>query len=250
MFEIFSRIDYASYWTIERVSVELLIVLNLLGSLVLGSLMGYERSYRGRAAGLRTFGLVSMASCALTIVTGYAPHWFGGHFAAGIAVDPTRVIQGIVTGIGFLGAGMIMKEGFTISGLSTAASIWACSAVGVMIGLGLYGAGIVMALAATLSMVALSRIEDLLPHHDRWQIQLKFAAGTPVNFTSLGAALEGIGVAVTYNSISCVSLNGGQEWSFTAQSAHRRVKIRTSDLAEGLATLPAVTGYSVMPSRH
>jgi putative Mg2+ transporter-C (MgtC) family protein len=250
MYEIFSRIDYASYWTIERMSVEALIVLNLLGSLALGSAMGYERSYRGRAAGLRTFGLVSMASCALTIVTGYSAHWFGGHFAPGVPIDPTRVIQGIVTGIGFLGAGMIMKEGFTISGLSTAASIWACSAVGVMIGLGLYGAGIVMAAAATLSMVILSSIEEFLPHHDRWQVQLRLSGPQPIDLEHLVPVLGEIGIAVTLNSVACTAQNGCQEWSFVVQSTRRGSVIRTSDLAGRLAGLPGVSGYSVMPSRH
>ena len=97
-------------------------------------LLGSERAYQGRAAGMRTYGLVCMASCALTVFSGYSHFWWGSHLPAGLAPDPTRVIQGIVSGIGFLGAGVIMKDGFTISGLSTAASIWMCSAIGILIG--------------------------------------------------------------------------------------------------------------------
>ena len=72
------------------------------------------------------------------MIAGYPNYWYGGIAAISPGVDPTRVIQGIVTGIGFLGAGVIMKEGFNISGLSTAASIWTSSAIGVMMGVGFY----------------------------------------------------------------------------------------------------------------
>lgn len=84
---------------------------------------------------MRTYGLVCMASAALTVMTGYPGAWYGGFDAAAAhGSDPTRVIQGIFTGIGFLGAGVIMKDGLTISGLTTAASIWAASAIGVLLG--------------------------------------------------------------------------------------------------------------------
>ena len=110
---------------------------------LLGLLVGYERSYHGRAAGMRTYGIVCMASAALTVFAGYPGFWWGGmEGMAHVPVDPTRVVQGIVTGVGFLGAGVIMKEGLNISGLTTAASIWASSAIGVLVGIGFYGAAI------------------------------------------------------------------------------------------------------------
>jgi putative Mg2+ transporter-C (MgtC) family protein len=73
---------------------------------------------------MRTYGLVCMASCALTIIAGYPASGTAAMAPQSALVDPTRVIQGVVTGIGFLGAGVIMREGFNISGLTTAASIW------------------------------------------------------------------------------------------------------------------------------
>ena len=142
-----SLAQLAAYWSPDQLQVNALVFLNLAGALLLGSMVGYERAYRGRAAGMRTYGLVCMASAALTVVAGYPALWFGGQAGAGTALvtDPTRVIQGIVTGIGFLGAGVIMKDGLNISGLTTAASIWAASAIGVLIGLGFYGAAILLA---------------------------------------------------------------------------------------------------------
>src|SRR5206468_8146133 len=128
----------SAYWSGPEVTANLIIFLNIAGALLLGLLVGYERSYHGRAAGMRTYGLVCMASCALTVVGGYPDHWFGSHGAATALVDPTRVIQGVVTGIGFLGAGVIMRSGLNISGLTTAASIWASSVIGILVGVGFY----------------------------------------------------------------------------------------------------------------
>ena len=112
----------SAYWSAAEVATNIVVFMNLFGALLLGLIVGYERSYHGRAAGMRTYGLVCMASAALTVIVGYPGYWYGGHVDAVVATaDPTRVIQGIVTGIGFLGAGVIMKEGFNISGLTTAA---------------------------------------------------------------------------------------------------------------------------------
>ena len=119
-----------SYWSVTQIEVNVMILMNILGALILGMAVGYERSFHGRAAGMRTYGLVCMASAAITIIVGYPQYWFGGLQPLVSTADPTRVIQGVVTGIGFLGAGVIMKEGLNISGLTTAASIWASSAIG------------------------------------------------------------------------------------------------------------------------
>src|SRR4249919_2106682 len=94
------------YWNDEVVKANLSIALTLLGALALGLLVGYERSYRGRAAGMRTYGLVCMSSAALTAAVGFRSLWYGGVPGA-VNIDPTSVVQGVVTGIGFLCAGVI-----------------------------------------------------------------------------------------------------------------------------------------------
>ncbi|HEY2863938.1 MAG TPA: MgtC/SapB family protein [Casimicrobiaceae bacterium] len=134
---------------------ELELLLRPLLALIAGGLVGLERSFHGRAAGLRTYALVSFASALLVGVAQY--------------LDPSssdgtsRVIQGIVTGIGFLGAGVIVKEGFTVRGLTTAASIWVVSAIGAVIGAGFMLAGAV-AVALTFAALSLLRVlEDRLP---------------------------------------------------------------------------------------
>src|ERR1700674_1376869 len=161
--DILSAKALAAYWSAPEVAANVVIFLNLLGALLLGLLVGYERSYHGRAAGMRTYGLVCMASAALTVIAGYPGFWYGGQAGTPAYVDPTRVIQGIVTGIGFLGAGVIVKEGFSISGLNTAASIWAASAIGVMVGIGFYAAAILLAVLSALCMSVVYRLEQRLP---------------------------------------------------------------------------------------
>ena len=123
------------FWSPAALQINLVIFLNLLGALVLGCLVGYERAYHGRAAGMRTYGLVCMASAALTVIAGYSVNWYGGHAVpSALGGDPTRIIQGIVTGIGFLGAGVIMREEGNVRGLNTAATLWTSAAVGACAG--------------------------------------------------------------------------------------------------------------------
>lgn len=168
-------LNLSAYWSPAELAANGVILLHLVGALGLGILMGYERSFHGRAAGMRTYALVCLASTALTVVNAYPGLWYGGiGSGTGGGGDPTRVIQGIVTGIGFLGAGVIMREGFSIRGLSTAASIWTAAAIGVTVGLGFYAAAIGLAFLVILVMSAFRRLEAVLPHHTVVQVMLVF----------------------------------------------------------------------------
>src|SRR5690349_5469964 len=126
-------------------------ILRLLAALGAGALIGYERSFHGRPAGLRTHVLVCLASSLLMLVTVYEAHWVRTTVEA--RLDPTRMAQGIMTGIGFLGAGVIVKEGLNVRGLTTAASIWITAAIGVLAGVGLY---LPMVFSVALSLLVLS----------------------------------------------------------------------------------------------
>jgi putative Mg2+ transporter-C (MgtC) family protein len=113
--------------------------LELLGwrllAVVLGGAIGAERELGDQAAGLRTHMLLTIGACLFTLISVYG---FGG----GIGTDPSRLAAQIVTGIGFLGGGAIVRHGLTVKGLTTAASIWATASVGVVIGAGSYVLGI------------------------------------------------------------------------------------------------------------
>jgi putative Mg2+ transporter-C (MgtC) family protein len=137
--------------------------LRLLSALLIGALIGLERSYHGRPAGFRTHALVCMSTALLMLVTVYADRWFPGVSQGRIALDPTRMAQGIMTGIGFLGAGTIMKEGLSVRGLTTAASIWTTATIGILVGIGFYFPAIV-ATVLTLGILSLFRwIENRIP---------------------------------------------------------------------------------------
>ncbi len=139
------------------------VLIHLLVAMAAGGLIGLERSYFGRPAGLRTHTLVCMASSLLMLVTLYQKDWFPSVVMDAVRVDPTRMAQGIMTGIGFLGAGVIMKEKLSVRGLTTAASIWITAAIGILAGIGFYTA-VVVVTALTLGTLTLYRlIERRLP---------------------------------------------------------------------------------------
>ena len=115
------------------------VIVRLVVALVFGASIGLERSYHGRPAGFRTHALVCLASAALMLVTVYESQWFQPT-STGIRanIDPTRMAQGLMTGIGFLGAGVIMKDGLSVRGLTTAASIWITAGIGILVGIGFF----------------------------------------------------------------------------------------------------------------
>jgi putative Mg2+ transporter-C (MgtC) family protein len=140
----------------------LTMVMHLIVATVAGALIGYERSYQGRPAGFRTHALVCIASALLMLLAVHQDAWFDAS-AEVVRVDPTRMAQGIMTGIGFLGAGVIVKEGASVRGLTTAASIWITAAIGILAGVGLYFP-VAVATALTLGTLAGFRwIEARMP---------------------------------------------------------------------------------------
>ncbi|RUO81539.1 magnesium transporter MgtC [Idiomarina tyrosinivorans] len=114
------------------------ITLHLVAALIAGGLIGMERGYKGRPAGFRTHALVCLASSCLMTLTMDMSQWLPYAGAEVVRTDPTRMAQGIMTGIGFLGAGVIFNEGLSVRGLTTAASIWVTAAIGILVGVGLY----------------------------------------------------------------------------------------------------------------
>ena len=240
----------SGYWSQTEIATNGLILLNLLGALLLGLLVGYERSYHGRAAGMRTYGLVCMASAALTIVAGYPEFWYGGHGATFAAVDPTRVIQGVVTGIGFLGAGVIMREGFNISGLTTAASIWTSSVIGILVGVGFYLSAIGLAFFSAMIMIYLNRIEAYLPSRHAIAITLRFKPGFhPREETLRRLALER-GYQIAGGTLSIGATNGCQEWRFVALALSKSSGTSLATMAQELSVFEGMESYQLSHARN
>jgi len=137
---------------------------------VLGGTIGLERELRSRSAGLRTNALVCLGSALFMLVSQYM--WF--IYAGRTQVDPSRIAAQIITGIGFIGAGTIMKSRFTMKGLTTAASIWTVASVGMAVGAGLYAMSIITVLAAILILTLLEKLEHILPRD--WYSNIRVVA--------------------------------------------------------------------------
>ncbi|WP_341476993.1 MgtC/SapB family protein [Solimicrobium silvestre] len=242
---------FLSYWSYEHLQANFVIGLNLLGALVLGLVLGYERTYHGRAAGMRTYGLVCMVSAGIVIISGYPELWFGSQMAnANFHADPTRSIQGIVTGIGFLCAGVIMKDGYSISGLTTAASLWTVSAVGIMVGIGLYAAAIFFALGAVVCMTLVSRLEAHLPSRPAVAVVLKFKKDFLPNLAGLKAAVNNRGYSLAQGSISISHQQGCVEWHFVVLATDRILGATLPNLAIELQAVDGVEDLYISHARN
>ncbi|MDA0989129.1 MAG: MgtC/SapB family protein [Verrucomicrobia bacterium] len=132
----------------------------LIVAAILGALVGLERDIHGRAAGLRTHLLVCLGAAAFTVVSIYLSRF--SEVVDGTVIlraDPSRIAAQVVTGIGFLGAGAIIKEGLNVRGLTTAACLWIVAAVGMAAGAGAYTLAVMTTLLSLFALVVLSRVE-------------------------------------------------------------------------------------------
>ena len=157
----------------------------------------------------------------------------------------------MVTGIGFLGAGVIMRDGLSISGLTTAASIWAASAVGVLLGVGFYAAALLMALLCMLSMSMLHRLEAKLPGRSTLEVCLTFSAAGPPPFDELAAAGRGSRLSraarqpAHHASPTASRCGASAWWRWTARAPPRR-----HSLAQDMAASDGVASFSIVPVRN
>lgn len=151
------RARYAS--AMIEIGAQVDLSVRLVIAAALGLAIGFEREIHGHPAGLRTHMLVALGSALFTVLS---IRGFLGESGPGVAVDPTRIAAQIVSGIGFLGAGAILKDGIVIRGLTTAASLWATSAVGMAAGAGEYVIGIVATGVILVSLWPINAIADRL----------------------------------------------------------------------------------------
>lgn len=173
--------------------------LRLLLAAVLGGAIGVEREIRDREAGIRTHLLVALGSCLFTLLSAYGFHSFLVSGTAVVRADPTRIAAQIVTGIGFLGAGAIIREGLSVRGLTTAGSLWVSAAIGMAAGAGWYVAAIgttVLTIAALwpLRIYAYRIIERIKPEENRLTVEMR--EGHPIGpFLSMFESVRNIEVS-------------------------------------------------------
>jgi putative Mg2+ transporter-C (MgtC) family protein len=166
------------------------VLLRLSVAAVLGGAVGMERELRERQAGLRTHLVVCVGSALFTLVSAYGFHEFLVNGGSLVRTDPTRIAAQIVSGIGFLGAGAIIRQGLSVKGLTTAATLWLVAGIGMACGAGYYSAALFATAGALLTLgplriVAYKVVRRYRPEVDRLLVEIP-AGGSP------GAVLEAI----------------------------------------------------------
>jgi putative Mg2+ transporter-C (MgtC) family protein len=208
-------------------------------------LIGLERSYHGRPAGFRTHALVCMSTSLLMLITVYEARWFDPSDNVRAAIDPTRMAQGIMTGIGFLGAGAIMKDGLSVRGLTTAASIWITAAIGTLIGIGFYFPAAV-ASALTLGTLSVFRwIEAKMPVQFYARFYVRFARTSVAPERALRALVTEHGFTIANLSYRLDADSGYFEYRMVVRTAQADNARR---LAEALNSDPSVLEFRLAPT--
>ncbi|WP_173443080.1 MgtC/SapB family protein [Selenomonas ruminantium] len=142
--------------------------LRLFLSCILGGIIGYERQSRRKSAGLRTNVLVCLGSCLIMVMSVEMYQEVEGKTNA----DPARLAAQVVSGIGFLGAGAIMKEGLSVTGLTTAACLWVVAGVGLAVGAGFYAGALISTALVFVTLGSLSRLDDWVDHEKNLSLNI------------------------------------------------------------------------------
>lgn len=156
-------------------------VLRLIVASLLGAIIGMEREHHGREAGFRTQLLVSLGAALAMVVSLNFAEAYGGlkNDATAIKIDPGRIAYGVMVGIGFLGAGAIVRYGAAVRGLTTAASIWCTAAVGLASGFGMFLVAALAAILVLIALVVLRKVELKLSRPSQKTIEVLLRTGTP-----------------------------------------------------------------------
>ncbi|MEO6950258.1 MAG: MgtC/SapB family protein [Polyangia bacterium] len=171
------------------------LLLRIVIGMSLGGIIGYERDRHGRPAGLRTHMLVALASATFMVVSTnfvFAQHY---HSTDLVAIDPSRIAASIVTGIGFLAGGAILRQGTSIQGLTTAAGLWLVGAIGMASGAGMYPVACFVTVCGVIALTLLRRFEDKDDRQLRRHVELML--GPDGKLADIAAALGARGVTLT-----------------------------------------------------
>ena len=198
----------------------LTILLHLTYAAIAGALIGFERSYHGRPAGFRTHILVCIASSLLMLLPEYQPAFMDKLPIETLRLDPTRMAQGIMTGIGFLGAGAIMRAGLSVRGLTTAASIWMTASIGIMFGVGFYMPAVIATIVTFLTLSIFRSLETKMPSFSFAHLTVRFPRESITPVADVERMINELGIAAT--DPSYVLMNEGKHFEY-------RMTIRTKN---------------------
>jgi putative Mg2+ transporter-C (MgtC) family protein len=222
-----------------------LYVLPLVGAAVAGGLIGLEREFRGHPAGLRTHTLVCLTASLLMVGAVHQLDWLGPNIPRDvIRFDPARMAHGILTGIGFLCGGVIFRQGLSVHGLTTAASLWVVSALGTLYGVGSFGLAVAGTVATLVVLVGFRLIDEKLPQSNIIDVSVRYRreGDFPENdFRRLMADLRLKPRGVRHKLIS-----SGEAIEIGA-TLRGPSGVQTNMLAERLCDDPRVTRFEIEP---
>lgn len=218
-------------------------VLHVAAALIAGGAIGLERTFHGRAAGFRTYALVCMGSAIVMVVAVFPAPWLGASTAETL-IGMSRVVQGILTGVGFIGAGIIVKHGGSIRGLTTAASIWTTAGIGILIGAGYYweAAAIVLLVLGTLSLFR--RIEDRMDKEHFARIKVGVTRAQALSKAELDVLLGGAGLKIEQVSYGLEKHHAVLDYEYVVSGLDPAI---FGTLAEVLSSRPEITSYQISP---
>ncbi|NLY54177.1 MAG: MgtC/SapB family protein [Firmicutes bacterium] len=170
-----------------------LVIARLVVATLLGGIIGLQRESVNRPAGFRTHVLVSVGSALVMLVSiyGFNAETMGGRFS-----DPARLAAQVVSGIGFLGAGTILKEGSSVRGLTTAASLWVVAGVGLAVGSGFYLGAVVTTVIVFLALSAFANLDDRLLHRAKYQTVIVDVVNRPGQLGAIGEFLGAHNISI------------------------------------------------------
>jgi putative Mg2+ transporter-C (MgtC) family protein len=219
----------------------IIIAVHLIGAILAGGVIGLERSFHGRAAGFRTHTLVCLSSSVLMLLAVFQSKWVPDGGAILVQTDPTRMAQGIMTGIGFLGAGVIYKENLSVRGLTTAASIWITAAIGILIGVGFYYPAIIATILTLGVLSAFRYIEAMMPTQIYSHHSICFERQNTMSEPQLRDLLREHGFKVSHMGYR-ITDDGLFEYHTVMQTDDL---IHTAGLADTLRTMEQVRRFSI-----
>ena len=224
---------------------EWIMVARVLAATGIGALIGFERTFHGRPAGIRTDALVCITSALLMLVTVFQQKWMTEMSPEAIRTDPQRMAQGIMTGIGFLGAGVIFKEGLTVRGLTTAASIWITAALGILYGVGYFFPAILGTVAVLGTLQVFRWIESWMPTQAYAHFILRFPRARVMSEDKVRAMMHEHGFSVA--NINYRMEDGGKafEYRMTIQTIEKNALER---LAVTLREKKDVLEFRISPA--
>ena len=215
-------------------------------ALLAGGIIGLERAMHGREAGFRTHTLVCVSASLLMVLMVYQWDLVPQEFLDTVRADPSRMAQGIMTGIGFLGAGVIIKEGLTVRGLTTAASIWMTASIGIVIGMGLYFPAMLATIITVLTLSVFRWFESQIPAHMYAKFTVRFARGdNHMDENALRALVSRHNIKAFESSYRLGDQGKSFEYEMTIRT---REKESFRKLAQNLVELEEVHEFDITPS--